>query len=278
MGTFNRRQFFQLAGLATVAGSIRFPDAIAASEPALAPTLGVASYSLRKFKTADAIAMTKRIGATRICFKDVHLPLESSEEEIHNALSLVRSAGLELYGVGVIYMKDEKSVHQAFAYARAASVRMIIGAPDVELLGLCEQKVKETDVMLAIHNHGPDNPLYPGPGDAYALIRDMDRRVGLCMDIGHTMRNGQDPAEAAKKYIDRLHDIHIKDVTEASKAGQPAEIGRGVIDIPKFLRTIFKLKYRGVLALEYEKDADDPLPGMAESIGYLKGVLADLRN
>ena len=171
-------------------------------------------------------------------------------------------------------MTNETEIEQAFNYARTAKMRIIIGVPNPELLGLVNQKVKEYDIILAIHNHGPDDKLYPTPESGYEKIKNLDARIGLCIDIGHTMRSGVDPADAAIKFADRLLDVHIKDVTARSKEGQTVEIGRGVIDIPKFIRALVKINYKETVAFEYEKDGKDPLPGLAESVGYLRGILA----
>jgi inosose dehydratase len=271
----NRRQFFQLGGLAVLASSLPAPFAMAKGKK-VELTLGLASYSFRKFNTDDTIAMTKRLGLTKICFKSMHLALDASEVDIKATVAKVKAAGLDLYGGGVIYMKSEQDVQQAFQYARMAGMRMIIGVPNYDLLSLCDKKVKETGIILAIHNHGPGDLLYPSPGDVYQRIQQLDKRIGLCMDIGHTMRIGVDPAEAAKKYYDRLYDLHIKDVTSATKDGKTAEIGRGVIDMVKLVSVLRSKGYTGVLSLEYEKDDSDPLPGSAESIGYMRGIMAAL--
>ena len=151
---------------------------------------------------------------------------------------------------------------------------MIIGVPNHDLLELVNKKVQQYDIGVAIHNHGPTDKVYPTPESAYEKIKNLDKRIGLCIDIGHTQRSGIDPSEPAAKYVDRLLDVHVKDVSQASAAGNTVEIGRGVIDIPKFMRTLIKINYRGIVALEYEKDSKDPLAGAAESIGYLQGVLA----
>jgi inosose dehydratase len=238
--------------------------------------LGLASYTLRAFGLDQVIVMTRRVGLERIVLKSMHLPLETPAAVIAETAAKVRAAGLDLYGGGVIYMTNEAEVEQAFRYAKAAGMRMIIGAPDPEILDLVNRKIKEYGVGVAIHNHGPDNNRYPTPVDAYKLIRDFDPGFGLCIDIGHTLRAGMDPSEAAEKCADRLLDVHIKDVTAASKEGQAVEIGRGVIDIPRFIRTLSKLKYAGTLSFEYEKDEKDPLPGLAESVGYVRGVMAAL--
>jgi len=276
----SRRQFLKVAGagaVACAAGAPRIASAAGSSEAAAAAVpfvLGMASYTLRQFPVDQAIEMTKRLGLTRICFKDFHLKLDATPEVIAETLAKVKAAGLDLYAGGVIYMKTEAEVDRAFAYAKAAGFKMIIGVPTYDLLPYTNRKVQEYDIPVAIHNHGPDNPLFPTPQSAYERIASLDRRLGLCMDAGHTQRSGVDPAESAEKYIDRLFDVHIKDVSASTAQGQTVEIGRGVIDIPKLLRTLKRLGFKGTLALEYEKDAKDPLPGSAESIGYLRGVIA----
>jgi len=245
-----------------------------ASQPETDLKLGMASYSFRQFSLDDALKMTNRLGLKHIALKSMHLPYDLDESDLRFAAARVRDAGLNLYGGGVIYMRSEEDVNQAFEYARTAGFQVIIGVPGHELLNLIDQKVKEYDIKLAIHNHGPGDEQYPSPESVYTKVKDLDPRIGLCIDIGHTKRIGLKPAEQALKYADRLHDIHIKDVDAPTAEGTTVEIGRGVIDIPKFLSTLREIKYQGIVSLEYEKDADDPLPGSAESIGYLRGVLS----
>jgi inosose dehydratase len=236
--------------------------------------LGLASYTFRAFDLDQTIFMANRVDLKRIVLKSMHLPLESPASFITAAAAKVRAAGLDLYGCGVVYMTTEAEVEQAFNYAGAAAMRLIVGVPNPELLGSVERRVKQTGIRVAIHNHGPEDKLYPTPSSAYEKIGGLDNRIGLCIDIGHTVRAGVDPAAAAERYFDRLLDVHIKDVSSADKDGQTVEIGRGVIDIPKFLQTLIKLNYADTLAFEYEKDEKDPLPGLSESVGYVRGVLA----
>ncbi len=236
--------------------------------------LGMASYTLRKFDLDKTIAMTKRLELKYICFKDFHLPMDSSPEQIADVVRKVKEAGLELYAGGVIYMRNESQVNQAFEYAKAAGMKIIVGVPNHDLLPLVNEKVKEYDIKVAIHNHGPTDKVYPTPASAYEKIKDLDKRLGLCIDIGHTQRAGVDPSEPALKFANRLLDVHIKDVSAATAKGGTVEIGRGVIDIPKFLRTLIKIEYAGIVSFEHEKDADDPMPGVAESVGYVRGALA----
>jgi inosose dehydratase len=269
----SRRNFLSSAGIGLVA--LPFAGA-AAVQKAKSPklTIGMASYTFRKFDLDNTLAMTKRLGLKRIAFKDFHLAMDSTPETIRTAALKARDSGLELYGCGVVYMKTEAEVNRAFEYAKTAGMEIIIGVPEHNLLELVNRKVNEYNIKVAIHNHGPGDKVYPSPQTVYDKIRDLDPRMGLCLDIGHAQRLGIDPSDAALKFSKRVLDVHIKDVSSSTAEGTTLEIGRGVIDIPRFLRTMIDLRYTGTLALEYEKDEGDPLPGSAESIGYLRGALA----
>ncbi len=278
-----RRRFLQAAGIGAVAslagassslGRVRGSAARRADKQRF--QLGLASYTLRKFNLDDTLAMTKRVGLKYICFKSMHLALDSTPVQIRAVVAKVKEAGLILYGGGVISMKTEDQVHNAFDYAKAAGMKVIIGVPAPEMLPLVNKKVKQYDIKVAIHNHGPGDKIYPTPASAYERIKDLDKRIGLCNDIGHTLRIGSDPIVSAKKFADRLLDVHMKDVSEATAKGHGVEVGRGVIDIPKFLKMLIKIKYSGIVSFEYEKDADDPMAGLAESVGYVRGVLATI--
>jgi inosose dehydratase len=278
-----RRQFLKLAGtgtaasLAGVSGCSR-THAQQSRQSKPAPKrlfqLGLASYTFRKFTLDQTLTMTGRLGLKYIALKSFHLPLESTTAEVKTVAAKVKTAGLKLYGGGVIYMNSDDEVHRAFDYAKAADMQVIIGVPKPQLLALVNTKVKEYNIKVAIHNHGPGDMVYPTPQSAYERIKDLDRRVGLCIDIGHTQRAGVDPSESAQKFADRLLDVHIKDVSEARAQGTTIEIGRGVIDIPRFIKTLQNIRYTGILSFEFEKDERDPLPGVAESVGYVRGVLA----
>ncbi len=276
----SRREFLTLSGAGILAASVPGISVLAGATSAnlskFSFDLGIASYTFRKFSLEDTLKMTNRLGITRIGFKSFHLPLDASDELIASTVAKCKEAGIDLYGGGVIYMKTKEEVDNAFEYAKKAGMRMIIGVPGHELLSYTEGKVKKYGIKLAIHNHGPGDDLYPSAESAYKLIKDMDPGMGLCIDIGHTKRINRDPEQDLIDYFDRVFDIHIKDVTAASKEGSTCEVGRGVIDIPAFLKTVVKKKYAATLAFEYEKDADDPFPGLCESVGYVRGVLATL--
>lgn len=277
----NRRNFLKAAGITVAAASIPHFSNGMVNTPEEKKCkfdfgLGVASYTLRKFNTEQALDMTLRCGVNRITFKSMHLPLDSDKATIDKTVALCKEKGVALYGAGVIYMKTKEEVDQAFEYAKNAGLEMIVGVPNHELLEYVEGKVKAYDIKLAIHNHGPGDKLYPSAESAYVKIKNMDKRMGLCVDIGHTKRIDRDPEQDVKDFFDRVFDIHIKDVTGNKPEGQTCIIGRGVINFKSFLKSMVDLGYNGTLALEYEAEGDDPLPGMMESFGYVKGVLSTM--
>lgn len=238
--------------------------------------LSVASYTFRAFSLDKTIELTKRAGLKNICLKSVHLPLNAKPEELAAAAAKVAAAGLTLYGGGVIDMSKEEQVLQAFQYGKAAGLRLLVISPAPKLLPLVEAQAKKHEISVAIHNHGPGDRRFPTPESAYNAVKSLDQRVGLCIDIGHTVRAGVDLVESVKRCHDRLLEMHAKDITEAAAKGHCTQFGRGVIDIPALIRTLLEVGYRGMFSYEYEAEEKDPLPGLCECVGYTRGVLATL--
>jgi inosose dehydratase len=279
MAMKSRRQFFKLTGTGILAAGVSSVFGSSVTVPPVRGlkdsfSLGMAGYTFKGLSVERTIEILNYIGINFLSVKDFHMPLDSTREQINSVVGKFKAAGITVYTVGVIYMKSEAEVDRAFEYASMAGVNMIVGAPEYSLLPYVEKKVKKYDIRLAIHNHGPDNPLYPNAEDIWNHIKDLDPRMGICIDIGHTVRDGRDPSVDVEKYATRIFDIHTKDVDGANKDGKTVETGRGIIDIPKFVATLRKINYSGKCSLEFEKEMKDPLPGIAESIGYFKGVMA----
>jgi sugar phosphate isomerase/epimerase len=234
--------------------------------------IGVAGFTFRDFNIDQTIQMLDRINVRYLCIKDFHLPFNSTDEEIKAFHAKLAAKNIVGYGVGPIYMNSEEAIDNAFEYARRVGVKVIVGVPAENMFAYVNEKVKKYDVRFAIHNHGPEDK-FPDATSIWTRIKDLDPRMGLCLDVGHNMRAGVDPSIDLKRYISRIFDIHIKDVDAATEQGFTCEMGRGVINIPAMVKTLRKVKYSGVCSLEHEKDGPDPLPGVAESIGYFRGVM-----
>ena len=274
--------------LSSIFALLIFVSAFAQERPAPQPApetselfkLGVAGYSfafIKKDGKADldkALETLEKADVHYLCIKDFHLPFNSSDAEIAAFHEKLKSKGVTGYGVGPIYMKTKEAVDQGFEYAKRVGVKLIVGVPDYELLPYVDQKIKEYDMYYAIHIHGPDIKEYPDAEDVWNHVKDLDPRLGMCLDVGHNLRNGKCPVEALKKYHTRVFDMHLKDVTGNTRLGYSVEVGRGIIDFPALVKMMRKVKYNGVISLEHERNMEDPYMGIAESIGYFRAIVA----
>ena len=250
------------------------PDPQPAPETKEKFKVGMAGYTFVRFDLQMTLETLQACDVKYLCIKDFHLPFKSTDAEIAAFHAKCAEYGVTGYAVGPIYMKTKEEVDNAFEYAKRVGVKLIVGVPNVELLPYVDQKVKEYDFHYAIHLHGPDIELFPDADDVWNHVKDLDPRIGMCLDIGHDTRNGKDPVADLKKYHSRVFDVHIKDVTGTTKDGYSVEIGRGIIDFPAFVKMLRKVGYTGVCSLEHERNMDNPFLGIAESIGYFRGVIA----
>ena len=236
--------------------------------------VGMAGYTFVHFDLDKTLEIMEKCDVKHLCIKDFHLPFKSTDAEIAAFHAKLKSKGVTGYAVGPIYMRSKEEVDNAFDYAKRVGVKLIVGVPNYELLPYVDQKVKEYNFHYAIHLHGPDIALYPDAEDVWENVKELDPRIGMCLDVGHDTRNGKDPVKDLERYHTRVFDVHIKDVTGPTKAGYSVEIGRGIIDFPAFVNMLRKVGYSGVCSLEHERNMKDPFSGIAESIGYFRGVIA----
>jgi sugar phosphate isomerase/epimerase len=251
--------------------------ASAADMPASPVRLGVASYSLRKFDRAHVIEFMKALNVHLINLKDMHLPM-SPPEETRRAAAEFRQAGLTITGAGVISFTkdDDDDVRAKFEYVKTAGIPLIVGMPSVQVLPRVEKFVKEYNIKVAIHNHGPEDKNFPSPFDVLKAVRNLDPRVGLCIDCGHAVRAGAEVPAAIKAAGPRLFDMHIKDLTAFSNDDSGCAVGDGKMPIPAIFKELIAIAFKGQVMLEYEIEENNPLPGMVKSFAYMRGVLAGM--
>jgi sugar phosphate isomerase/epimerase len=284
----SRREWLKtgaLAGAAIPFLNSQSPLAAAATVPGSDPwrglKVGVATYTFREFPIEQTIKSIQRVGLKYVSVKNVknHIDLSHSPEERKQRAQMLREAGLLPLSVGNVSLRgSEAEIRRGFEFARDVGVPTIVCAPRRDAIPLLDQLVKQFDLRLAIHNHGPeDKGYFPSPYDAMELISKYDKRIGLCIDVGHTARAGVDPAEAILKCKDRLYDLHLKDISALGDKNTPIEAGRGILDLKAIFQALLKINYQHLVGWEYEKDGNDPLPGLAESVGYTKGLMAGLK-
>ena len=240
--------------------------------------LGVCSYSVREFQRKLAISLMQQLGVSYVSVKDVHLPFTSTPAEIARARSEFQKAGLTIVSGGNIDLRDEDPafLRRMFEYARACGMPLIVAAPTHKTLPAVEKLAREFDIKVAIHTHGPEDPHFPTPQVVLKAVKDLDPRMGLCMDVGHSMRGGADLVEEIANAGPRLLDMHFKDLKNRNEKESQCDVGEGVMPVVAIFKQLRKIGYRGCVNLEYEIHSDNPLPGMLHSMGYMKGVRAGL--
>ena len=286
--TFSRRNLLKTAALAGAALPLmNLPATVSAltpgpdEDPWRGLKVGVATYTFREFPLEQTIKNIQRVGLKYVSIKNVknHIDLSHSTEERQQRAQLFRQAGLIPLSVGNVSMRGtEAEIRRGFEFARDIGVPTIVCAPRRDAIPLLDQLVREFNLRLAIHNHGPeDKGYFPSPYDAMELISKYDPRIGLCIDVGHTARAGVNPAEAIVKCRARLYDLHLKDISALGAKNTPIEAGRGILDLKAIFQALLKINYQHLVGWEYEKDGADPLPGLAESVGYTKALVACLK-
>jgi sugar phosphate isomerase/epimerase len=253
-------------------------SAAAAPPPATSLKIGVASYSLRKFPRDKAIAALKTLNVKYVTIKDVHLARTDTPDQIRAARKEFEDAGITIMGGGTLTWKtpDEAAMRKDFEYAKLAGMPLVVCSPAPDTLDLLEKMVKEFDIKAAIHNHGTEDPWWPAPSDVLKKIANRDPRVGVCMDIGHATRAGADVVKSVGLAGPRLLDLHIKDLADGTSRDSQVEVGRGILPVVGVFKELVKMKFAGHVSLEYEINADDPVPGMLESLSYMRGIAAAL--
>jgi sugar phosphate isomerase/epimerase len=277
MQTLSRRSFVQSSALAAAACAVpAFGDPLQAAGKPTPVNLGLASYTFRNFTRVQMIGFMKQLNVTALNPKDVkdHLPVDPAEEA--KALADYSAAGISLHAAGVIYFpKDEDDdIRAKFEYAKRAGISVIVaGDPALATLPRLEKFVKQYDIRIAIHNHGPEDKVFPSPLDVLKAVKNLDSRMGCCIDIGHAVRAGTDIVQAIHEVGPRLFNMHAKDLTDFHNKESQVAVGAGIMPIREIFEALIKTNYKGFVDLEYEIHGDDPMPGVIESYAYMRGVL-----
>lgn len=273
-----RREMLRNAAMTGLAATM--PCVWMQGESASLIRLGLASYTFRNFTRAQLIGYMRQLRVTNLNAKDVkdHLPMEPAAE--HQALADYAAAGINLHAVGTVSFSadDDADMRAKFEYAKRAGVRVIVaGDPTPKNLPRLERFVREYDICLGIHNHGPEDKRWHSPLDVLAAVGKMDPRLGCCMDVGHAERAGTDVVNAIRQVGSRLFNVHIKDLADLSSKESQVAVGQGLIPLEGIFEALRSIRYAGYVDLEYEIHADDPLPGVIESFAYMRGLLSGMQ-
>jgi len=240
--------------------------------------IGICSYTFREFQRHMAIDLMKQLGVSYVSIKDVHLSYSLTPDELRKGIAEFTKAGLTPTSAGNtdLHSTDPAVLRRYFEYARDCGIGVLVAAPTRESLPEVEKLVKEFDIRVAIHTHGPEDKNFPIPQVALDAVKNMDPRMGLCIDIGHATRGGANVIADIAAAGPRLFGMHMKDLKNKTDKNSQCAVGEGVLPIVAIFKQLKKMGYRGSVDLEYEIEAENPLPGAQHSVGYMKGVAAGL--
>jgi sugar phosphate isomerase/epimerase len=240
--------------------------------------LGIQSYCFRKYKDIDGL--TAALRKAELGYVEIwpgHVSFEQSTEEIRKALKEITDAGITVSSYGQVSFKnDEDIARKAFHFAREAQIAAITANPDPEAYKLLDGLCEEYGVNLAVHNHGR-NHRYGTTARLEEMLSRTSKRFGICLDTAWFFDAGEDPFTVLEKYRDRLYGVHLKDFGfDEEGNAYDVIIGEGKLDLPRFMKELANIEYSGYLSIEYEGDADNPVPNTVRCVKAVQGAIDEV--
>ena len=268
MPSHTRRQFLATSSAALASTSLLTTAArgVAFQAPKRRINLGIQLYSLREYSVEDALKYAKDIGFTHVEFYSNMLPLNSTPEKIAAVKKQVAELGLTISAHGVNpFTKDAANNRKWFEFAKAVGIPCISADPDPDSFASLNELVKEFDIRVAIHNHGPTHR-YNKAIDVLHAVEKHDPRIGACADLGHYIRSGEKPTEVIRLLKGRLYGIHLKDFAEMQDRTKGVILGKGHLDCNAVVDALLAVDFpaNGAFSLEYEENPKDPIADIKE--------------
>ena len=236
--------------------------------------LAIQSWCFREFKqTTQLIAALRECGVNHIELCGVHIDVNNPAP----TLDAYKSAGITVSAFGVHgFGADEAQARPAFEIARLAGFKTLSADfKDDAGLAVAEKLAAEYGKKLALHNHGRHHQL-GAPWAIETLLAKSSDRVGLCLDTAWMLDSGFDPVEIARKFQKRLYGLHIKDFI-FDRAGNPEDVvvGTGNLKLKELAGFLKSIDFDGYVTLEYEGDANNPVPALKQCVECIHAAFAD---
>lgn len=271
----NRRALLRVAGLATAGAAV-----LPLSEPASAEDrpygpfrMGIQSYSLRGFDVDRALKETRELGLEYWESYNAHLPLSTEAATVAAHKDRLKSSGIRVVAYGVVgFNTDAAANRRVFEGAKALGIRCLSADPAPAAMDQLEQLVEEFKINIAIHNHGPGHR-YGTLQSCVDAVRDRHKRIGVCVDTGHFLRSSENPVKVVETLGQRVLGVHMKDVKDARRF---TILGQGDMDVVGTLKALRAMKYRELVALEYEENPKAPLEDIRACLTAMREAVQKL--
>ena len=237
--------------------------------------LGIQLYSLRGFDLDTALKHAAELGFAEVEFYSGMLPIDASDEEIAATKKKVADLGMSISAHGVNKLtKDADANRQIFIFAKKLGIPTITADPDPDAFDNLDELVKEFDIRIAIHNHGPRHR-YNKAVDVLRAIEGHDERIGACADLGHYIRSGQSATEVIRLLKGRLYGIHLKDFAEMQDKTEGVVLGKGHLDVKGVFDALRMVDFpaNGAISLEYEENPKDPIDDIRQCVAVAKAAM-----
>ncbi len=267
-----------LAGALACSSTSLWRSALASPAFASNLKLGLQLYSLRKFSLDAALKHAKDLGFEQVEFYSGMFPLNSSDEKIAEVVGKVKELGLTISAHGVnAFSKDFEANRRVFEFAKKVGLKTITAGPTPESMDNLNDLVKEFNIRIAIHNHGPKDR-FNKVADLLRAIEGRDERIGACADLGHYIRSGEKPVEVIRSLKGRLFGVHLKDFATMEDKAKGVLLGQGHLQCDAVFDAMVQAKFPadGALSLEYEENEDNPIEDIRQCVATAKKALASL--
>ena len=265
MNTLNRRRFLTSSSIGLM-GVAMSRSVLAAKDAGY--RLGIQLYSLRGYNVDDALKHAADLGFEQVEFYSGMLATNASMDEIRAVRKKVNELGMSISAHGVNRLtKDADANRKLFEFAKALGIPTITADPDPDSFDNLDDLVKEFDIRVAIHNHGPRHR-YNKAVDVLTAIDKHDERIGACADLGHYIRSGQGATEVIRLLKGRLYGIHLKDFAEMKDKTHGVILGKGHLDVEGVFRGLKAVGFpaNGAISLEYEENPKDPIADIRQCV------------
>ena len=284
-GHTSRRSMLKLgaagfAGLTLGGGLARLALAADGKDEYAGLPLGLQSYSLRSMPFKNAIeTISKDLGLKYVEIYRRHIGWTASPKIVtlngvqakpEDAKAILKDNGITVTSVGAVPVSaKEAETRPLFEFAKEFGMKNISISPSPDAFDLLDKLCDEYNITASIHDHGPEDKKWGKIAQIQEGIKDHNKKIGLCNDTGHFIRNGEDPLAACNVFKGRMGAMHLKDFKKtADGKWEDCVLGEGSLDVDGIIKFLIDNKFDGALSIEYE--GGNEVPSIQKSLARIK--------
>jgi len=219
--------------------------------------IGIGTFSYHNLSVDDMIVQLSALRIREIEMSRGEFMLFSKPEAglFRATKEKIDRAGIRCVSYYAATLKDIEDVERALRFATLLGARNVTGDATGNVLTRIDQRFTQEGITFGIHNHyfkGEKFP-YESPEEVWSALSKLSETVGATADVGQFASCGYDPVEALRKLAPRLRMVHLKDI-QASHGEVNVLLGMGICRIPEVMRELRRQDFRGLVAVEYEKE------------------------